>query len=264
MTLVVNPEAYIIGPAYVYYRDVGVLTPWTSAGATLDDAMMRVTTSWFRPDNLSGVKGAVMGLDVLQSVDAEIEFTLGEIAGTSLALALPGSIFTAETHADSGGSPFSSTTTAATVVGATTVPMTAATNLAVGDIIRLEVADHAKEEYRTVTAIDALNVSFRDPLQFAHSSGIAAVEVTGDRRDAITAPVLSRQPDSAYKEWALVSEAGKGYHELRIPRGLSQTESLEMTVADDAVAGIRVTIGARYLGSDLTNSPFTLYVPDPV
>ena len=34
-------------------------------------------------------------------------------------------------------------------------------------------------------------------------------------------------------------------------------------VADDAVAGVRVTIGARWLGSDLSISPFTLYVPDP-
>jgi len=262
MGLVVTPSAYIIGPAFVYYRDVGVETPWTSAGATLDDAVSRVTTTWFRPDNLSGVKGAVMGLDVLQSVDAEIEFTLGEIAGSSLALALPGSTITDETHADATGTPFTTTTTAATVVGATTVSMTAVTNLTVGDFIRLEVVDHAKEEYRQVTAIATLDVSFRDPLQFAHDAGIAAVETDGDRRDAITSPVLTRQPDSAYKEWSLVSEAGQGYHELRIPRGLSQTESLEMTVADDAVAGVRVTIGARWLGSDLTISPFTLYVPD--
>ena len=263
MSLVVNPEAYIIGPAFVYYRGVGVLTPWTSAGATLDDAVMRVTTTWFRPDNLSGVKGAVMGLDVLQSVDAEIEFTLGEIAGASMALALPGSIFTAETHANSGDTPFASTLDGATVVGATSVTCADVTNLAVGQTVRFEVADHASEEYRTITAINAMAISFRDPLQFAHLTGVAAVEVTGDRRDAVTAPVLSRQPDSAYNEWSLVSEAGNGYHELRIPRGLSQTESLEMTVADDSVAGIRVTIGARYLGSDLTSSPFTLYVPNP-
>jgi hypothetical protein len=259
MPLVVTPKAYIIGPALVYYREVGVSTAWTSAGATLDDAVMRVTTEWFRPDNLSGVKGPVMGLDVLRRVEAEIEFTLGEVAGASLALALPGAQFTAEVHADAGGTPGSTTTTAAIAAGVTTVPCTAVTNFAVGDYFRIDATTLL--EYRQITAINALNISFRDPLLYAHAGGVAVVETTGDKRDSITAPVLARQPDSAYKEWSLVSESGNGYHELRIPRGISQTESLEMTVADDAVTGVRVTIGARYLGSDLTISPFTLYVP---
>lgn len=260
MPIVVTPAAYIIGPAFVYYRAVGVSTPWTSAGATLDDAVMRVMTEWFRPDNLSGVMGSVMGLDVLRKVDAEIEFTLGEIGGTSLGLAVPGATTTAAVNADAGGGG-SSTTTAAVAAGATTIPFTATTNFSVGDYFRIEAAANASVEYRTITAISALNVSFRDPLKYAHLTGVAVVETTGDKRDSIVAPVVRRQPDSAYKEWALVAESGYGYHELRIPRGISQTESVEMTVADDALAGVRVTIGARYLGSDLTNSPFTLYVP---
>jgi hypothetical protein len=261
VSIVVDPKAYVIGPAFIYYRDVGVNTPWTSAGATLDDAVMRVTTEWFRPDNLSGVMGHVMGLDVLRRVDAEIEFTLGEIGGASLALAVPGSRSTAAVSADAGGSPGSSTTTAAVAAGVRTIPFTAVTNFAVGDFFRIEAAASPLVEYRQITAIASLNVSFRDPLLFAHASGVAVVETTGDKRDLIESPVIRRQPDSAYKEWALVSESGRGYHELRIPRGMSHTESVEMTVADDALAGIRVTIGARYLGSDLTQSPFRLFVP---
>lgn len=261
MPIVVDPKAYVIGPAFAYYRDVGVNTPWTSAGATLDDALMRVNTAWFRPDNLSGVMGNVMGLDVLRRVDAEIDFTLGEIGGASLALAVPGSRSTAAVFADATGTPGSSTTSAATAVGATTIPFTATTNFVVGDYFRIEAAAHAKVEYRQITAIDTLNVSFRDPLIYAHDSGTAVVETDGDNRALIESPILRRQPDSAYKEWALVMESGRGWHELRIPRGMSHTEAVEMTVADDALAGIRVTIGARYLGSDLTASPFKLFVP---
>lgn len=263
MTLVVDPQAYIIGPALIYYRAVGATTPWTSAGATLDDAVMRVNSTWFRPDNLSGVKGAVMGLDVLQSVDAEIEFTLGEIGGTSLSLALPGSTLTSEVHADATGTPGTSTLDGAHAAGVTTISVASGTNFVVGDYFRIEVADHASEEYRQITAVSTNDLSFRDPLKFAHLTGVAVVETTGDRRDVIEAPVLARQPDSAYYEWSLLSESGYAWNELRIPRGISQTESIEMTVADDAVAGIRVTIGARYLGSDLTASPYQLYVPNP-
>jgi hypothetical protein len=260
--IVVTPRRYIIGPAYVYYRDVGVLTPWTSAGATLDDAVMRVMTEWFRPDNLSGVMGNVMGLDVLRRVDAEIEFTLGEIAGTSLGLAVPGARTTAAVSADAGGSPWSSTISAAAAAGATTITATATTNAAVGDFFRIETAAHANVEYRQITAISGSDVSFRDPLLYAHTASTVVVETTGDKRDLIEAPTIRRQPDSAYKEWALVMDAGmQNTYELRIPRGMSHTESVDMTVADDALTGVRVTIGARYLGSDLTASPFKLYAP---
>lgn len=257
MAATVDAKTYVIGPATVYYRAVGVSTPWTDVGVTLDDCVMRVVTEWFSPDNLSGVMGPVMGLDVLRRCTAEIEFTLPELAGAKFGLAFPGATVTAAS--DTAGSGLSSTLNGATSVGATSIVVASATGAAVGDIIEIDVT--TLSEYREITAISSTTLSFRDPLLLAHASGVAVVEQAAgaDNRTLITAPLIRRQPDSAYREWALVAPNGYGYNELRLPRAISQTTSAEITVSDNALSGIRVVLGARYLGSDLTVSPFKLY-----
>lgn len=259
----VTPSLFVIGPALIYYRAVGVSTPWTSVGATLDDAVMRLPTTWAgTQDQLSGVMGPIMGLDVLSRVGCEIEFTLPEMAGQKLALAIPGAQYTAPVSANAGGTPLSTTTTAATLVGATTVPLTAATNAAVGDYFSIDTG--SVKEYRQITAIASLDISFRDPLLYAHASGVAVVETTGDNRSVVTMPTIRRQPDTAYNEWALVAESGKsGVTELRIPRGISQTTGAEVTVGDDSIAGLRVTIAGRLDPTSLSTSIFQLYAPNP-
>jgi hypothetical protein len=259
----VTPANMIMGPAFVYYRAVGVLTPWTSVGVTLDDAVLRLPTEWADISNLSGVTSAIQGLDVLTKLGCEIEFTIAEIAGSKLSLAIPGAQLTSEVHADSVGSPGSSTITAASLVGATTLAFTATTNFTVGDYFRVEAQGNAAVEYRQITAIQSLNVSFRDPLIYAHTNGTAVVETTGDGRDQVTMPVLRRQPSTAYNEWALVAESGKsGMTELRIPRGISQTTAAEVTVGDSAIAGIRVTVAGRLDPTNLQTSLFQLYSPN--
>jgi hypothetical protein len=67
-------------------------------------------------------------------------------------------------------------------------------------------------------------------------------------------------PDAAYQEWAMVMANGNGYHELRLPRALAQAETTEVTVSDNALSGVRVTLSGRYDGTDLTTSPFDLYI----
>lgn len=260
MATSLDAKTYVIGPADVYYRAVGVSTPWTSMGVTLDDCVMRVTTEWFRPDNLTGVMGPVMGLDVLRKVNAQVEFTLPELAGEKFGLAYPGAIVTAGLGTVHTTGHLDTTLSGATSIGATSIVVAAATNAAVGDTIKIDTSTNA--EWRTITAISSTTLSFRDPLLFAHSNGVAVEETldaTYDNRTIITAPTIRRQPDSAYREWALVAPNGWGYNELRLPRAISETETAEITVSDSTLSGIRVILGARYYGSDLTVSPFKLY-----
>lgn len=259
MSIIVDPKSYILGPAKVYHRAVGVNTPWTSLGPTFEDAVARVNTVWRRPE-LQGVMGPVMGLDTLLRVDAEVEFTIAEIDGARVGLVIPGSRTTAAVNADSGGG--SSSLSAATVAGATSVTVAAVTGFAVADFFRVEAAGNALVEYRQITAVSGSSLSFRDPLIHAHASGAVVVETTGDNRALVEAPVVRRQPDANYKEWALVMESGKSaMHELLLPRAISQTESVEMTIGEDVDTGMRITLGARYLGSDLAVSPFRIYTP---
>jgi hypothetical protein len=256
----VTPSRFVIGPAIVRYRAVGVNTPYTEVGGTLDDAVMRLPTEWFSPDNLSGVMGPVQGLDVLRRVGVEIEFTLAEIAGEKLALAIPGARYTAPVDTVKSSGHLDTTTTAATVAGATVLPLTAVTNGAVGDYVKVDTGSLA--EFRRIVAIDTLNVTVDWPLMFAHASGAAVEESDSDNRSLVEMPIVRRQPDTAYREWSIVAESGKSEPvELVIPRGISQTTGAEVTIGDDALAGIRVTIAGRLDPSNLSTSIFKLFAP---
>jgi len=260
MALTVLAENYIIGPANIYYRDVGVLTDWTDMGATLDDAVLRVVSEWFVPDNISGLKGPVVGLDVQRRLNAEFEFTLPDITSNMDAI-LPGSVITAEDHTDTVATPFTSTIAVADVpAGATTVEAAAVTNLSVGDYIRIGSGAGVLVEYRQVTSLAASVIGFRDPLLFAHAIGEDLVETDGDYRSVYEASLYTRMPSTAYKEWAMVMSNGNGWSELRLPNGLSVTETAEITVGDNSLSGIRVMVSGRRDGTDLSVSPYQLFI----
>lgn len=264
MGKVVLAQNYVIGPANIFRRSQGVLTTWTDMGLTLDDCNMRIVSEWFVPDNLAGVKGPVMGLDILRRLNAEFEFTLPDFVGANFAKVIPGARTTAEAHADASGSPYSSTLATASLAGATTIDSTAVTNLAVGDFIRIGSGAGVLVEYRQVTAIATNDVSFRDPLLVAHAATEEAVETTGDYRTKYESSLYSRMPDAAYDEWSMVMASGNGWHELRFPQAISNTETAEITIGDNALSGIRVLISARYDPTDLDLSPFEFYINESV
>lgn len=255
MPLTLDPKAYILGAADIYYRAVGVNTPWTSVGATLDDAVLHVTSERFVPDNINGVMGPVMGLDYQRRQNGSLEFTMPEIAGSKLALALPGARVTTPTNATSGTG--SSTLSAATAVGATSIAVASATGFAVGDYVKIDTGSLV--ELRQITDITSLVLGFRDPLLQAHASGVAAVEWSDDNRTMIQSSITRRLPDSEYREWAAVASNGSGYQEIRFPRGIAMVDSADVTFGEQTVAGIRVTIGGRRVGTNLETSPFTIY-----
>lgn len=258
MATTLDPKAYILGAADVYYRAVGVNTPWTSIGATLDDTVMHITSEWFTPDNISGVLGPIQGLNYLRRQNASFEFTMPEIAGTKLNLVLPGTRVTTATGA--AGSGLTSTLSSATTVGATSVTVASATGAAVGDYMQIDTS--TLSEWRQITDIASTTLSFRDPLIFAHASGVAVVETVDGNRTLIESSVTRRMADTEYREWALVVSNGKGYQEIRIPRGIAMATTADITMGEQAVAGIRVTIQGNYTGTDLTLSPFKIYAPN--
>lgn len=260
MATSIDTKAYLIGGAEVYYRATGVLTPWTNVGVTLDDAALRITSTWFRPDNLTGVRGPVRGLDVLSECNAEFEFTMPELAGEKLGLAVPGAIYTAGTGTVKSSGHLDSTLSAATVAGVTTISVASATNATVGDAMKIGTG--ATAEWRTITAISTNDLSFRDPLIFAHASSEVVEEADDDNRSVVTGPTVARQPNTAYREWAIVAQSGKSnVHELRLPIAISQTESAEVTLGDEVLSGIRVIVSGRLDEAALTTSSWRLYAP---
>lgn len=255
----INVETYIVGAADVYYRATGVLTPWTSVGTTIDNVVARIQRTLFNPsEQINWVNGNIAGLDYESTGGAEFEFTMPELSGAKLALAVPGATSTTSATTTVGGG-LSTTTTAATAVGATTIPLTATTGLAVGDYVKIDTGSNA--EYRQITSIATLNALFRDPLLYVHSSGVAVVEVVGDGRTTVVASSVRRQPLTAYNDWALVVASPSNYYEIQILNGISTTESVEFETGDETLAGIRVTIGARKTGTDLSLPAWRIVSP---
>jgi hypothetical protein len=263
MVQVITPANIIIGAAQIYYRALGVATAWSSVGATMDDAVVRVAQSWYRPD-LNGMLGPVQELDYLTEQMVEAEFTMVEIAGAKLALAVPGATSTTEAVTATGGG-LSTTLAADAAIGATNIRVAAVSGLVAGEYVRINVAG-ALAEYRQIDTVGTLGaggtgLTFRDPLQKAHLSGVVVEETVGAGKTVITGSTVRRQPASAYNQWAIVGEAPGGYYELLLDSGISSTDSAEITFGDETTGGIRTTIQSRYAGATPNTPPWRLRVP---
>jgi len=264
----VDVTKYIIGSAEIYYRTAGSTGAWNSIGLTMDDAVARIGFENSNPsDALNGIDGMLRGLDYLRVLSAEVEFTMPELSGPKLALAIPGSISTTLATTDAGGTPLSTTLAAAAAIGDVTVKVVAVTNAAAGDWMRINVAG-ALAEYRKIDVVGTAGaggtgLQFRDPLKKAHSNGVAVVETVGDGKTEITPPIIRRQPSTVYNDWALVTQSPADYYEILLYRAIAQQDSVELTFNDDATtpAGIRVILGARKDETNLALPLITLRAP---
>lgn len=261
--LVIDPKKYFIGAAMPYFRATGGSGPWTSVGAVVDNVVATITSTWFRPDNLQGVRGPIKGLDILRTVNAEAQFSVPEISPANMGIAIPG-VQSATAVATDTSSGITTTLAAAASPGDTNVKVTAVASITVGMWFRIDTG--SVKEIRQVDVVGTAGaggtgISFRDPLQRAHATGLNFVQTDGDGRTTITAPTVRRQPDTAYNDWALVAESGNGYAELRLLNAISQTESAQLTTGDGTLAAMALTIASRYDGASLATSPFQLIVP---
>lgn len=265
MPAVITPGNVIVGAGELYYRALGVLTSWNSAGATMDDTVARINQSWFRPD-LNKMLGPIQGMDYLTEQSVEIEATLVEIAGNKMSLAIPGATSTVTAPADAAGGG-STTLAAAANIGDTSIKVTAVTSFAAGDMVRISAAG-AAAEYRVVDVVGTVGaggtgLQFRDPLQKAHPNADPVVEQNpgADGKTVITGSTFRRMPDTAYNQFALVGEAPNGYYELLCDSAISVTDAAEIAFGDETVGGIRTTVQSRYAGATPNTPPWRLRVP---
>jgi hypothetical protein len=261
---VITPGNIIVGAADIYYRALGVLTSWNGVGATMDDTAVRINQSWYRPD-LNGMLGPVQELDYLTEQAVEAEFTMAEIAGSKLALAIPGATSAVSSVADATGTPGSTTLAAAANIGDTSIKVTAVTNFSPGDFVRISAAG-AAAEYRQIDVVGTVGaggtgLQFRDPLQKAHPNADPVVESVADGKTVITGSTVRRMPASQYNQWAVVGQSPNGYYELLMDSGISTTDAAEVTFGDETTGGSRATIQSRYNGSQPNTPPWRLRVP---
>lgn len=267
MPLVIDATKYIIGAADVYYRAVGSSAAWTSIGATVDNVVFRINQVTINPsENFNGVLEPVMLMDYTSRQGAEADFTMPQLAGPNLALAIRGVTSSVLSNADSASTPFSSTLAAASAIGDTNIKVVANTNLTAGDWIRIDVTAGGLAEYRRVDTVGTVGaggtgVSFRDPLLRAHANGVATVESVGDGKTELVPGTTRRMPASAYNDFALVAQSPSDYYELYLYNAITTTAAAELTFGQDTMAGIKTTIGTRRDGLNMALPSWKLRVP---
>lgn len=164
------------------------------AGATMDNNVFRVVQEKGTPD-LNGVPGPLEGLDYVESETAELEITVPELGADKLAIAIPGSVSVAG-DAIGVATGASTTLNGATIAGATSIVVTAAAGIAVGEVLQIGAA--GAREFRTVTDISGaptivLNSPLAkphadlDPVQEVVSSTLAADAPAGSTNIKLTA-----------------------------------------------------------------------------
>ena len=265
MPLVIDPKQYIIGAADVYYRAIASVGAWASVGATVDDVVFKVNQSTFNPsEDFNGILEPIREMDYISKAGAEAEFTMPEFAGSKLALAVLGaqSAVLASTDAGGGGT---TTLAAGAAIGDTAVKGVLFTNFVAGDWIRINVAG-TLAEYRKIDVVGTVGaggtgLQFRDPLLKAHLSGVALVETVGDGKTEIIGTTVRRQPLTAYNDWALVAQSPADYYELYLYNAISKTDSAEISLGDESMAGIKVTLGSRRDGANLALPSWRMRVP---
>lgn len=267
MPPVITASQYIIGAADVYYRAVASLGPWTSIGATVDDIIFRVNQTTFNPsDRFNGLTELVRELDYTSKQMAEAEFTMPQVAGPNLALALRGVVTAVMPTADSTGSPFVTTLAAASIVGDSNVKVVAITNAAIGQTIGIDVVAGGLREYRVITFVGTAGaggtgIGFRDPLLRAHSNGVAVTQTQGDGKSELTPGAVRRMPLSAYNDYALVAQSPADYYELYLYNGITTTDAVELTFGNETMAAIKTKIGTRDDGLNIALPSWKLRVP---
>jgi hypothetical protein len=256
MGLVIDPTQYIVGAADVYYRPIGGTGLWISIGATVDDVVFRVTQSIFNPsENFNGLLEPVREMDYKSKASAEAEFSMPEFAGAKLALAIPGVVTTAGVTTAGDGS---TTLAADAAAGATQIELTSAANFTAGSYVKIDITN---VEYRKIDELTGTTAKFRDPLRFDHASGVAAVETLGDGKTELTPGDTRRLPLTAYNDFALIAQSPEDYYELYLYNAISKTESAEISFGNESMAAIKVSLGTRRDGANLSDPSWRLRVP---
>ena len=255
----VDITRYAIGQARIGVRAVGVLTPYTTIG-TIEDTVIRVNANAevFDPSPELEMGGPIQGFQYLAVPGGiEAEFSIAELNDTNLGLLMPGSTSAASATTTVGGG-LSTTTTAVAAAGATSLPLTAVTGAAVGDFIKIGTG--ASTEYRQITAINSLVVSFFAPLSFTHASGTAVVEVEGDGRTTFSPATQGRVSSASYREFRIDwprPDTSPGT--VRIFRGLAALDSsYDLTVGPRTMGRMRVTIRGYRDPANVEAAPFAL------
>lgn len=244
-----------ITPEELYYGSPTTLTyGGVDIGGTTEPPTVNIEITEATPD-FQNAAGPIVGTSVVTDVVASVELTVNQLTAEKLTWALPGSTSTGGTGTITGGGA-NTTLTADVAAGATVIPVAATTNLAVNDKVR--IGDAGEYEFRTVTAINALNVTVTPALGRDHDTGDQVVE-TDDLGGGTTITwTAGRVPTSAYKTLILVGQGLDGRTMTTTLNNAYSAESISIPFGKGEFGGLTMRFVAYYNAATPLVVPFSI------
>jgi hypothetical protein len=187
--MTVEAKDYFFGaPASVTYDNIDL-------GITTVEPKVTAEYTYYTPPFI-GVAGEVKGMRQMTKAKITGATTLEALSAARLQRALLNSTTTVGTAAVTSPSGLATTLTADVAAGASSITLTAATNIA--DDVFLKIGDAGETEIVKVgTYVSGLTVTLTTPLVRSHDSGDAVVMVD-DAGTTIIRQRIGRVPDEAY------------------------------------------------------------------
>jgi len=224
-------------------------------GPSEDPATLTITETTWGPD-LQGSVGQVAGLMRVTKVKAELATKLNNLSLAMLQVALHGVTPTVGTAAVTSPSGLATTLTADAAAGATSLALTAVTNVATGTF--LKVGDAGETEIVKVdTYVSGLIVNLTTPLFRAHDSGDAVVMVD-DAGTTILRQRIGFIPTTDHKDVIMQAVGPDGTPMLVTLFDCLNTAGVKMAFADSESAGTPVTFTAYGDINDPTLAPYAI------
>lgn len=261
MSKVIDYESFSLDAGELYRAGAagadGWGTDWEQLGPTMENNAFRVRQTKYRP-TLNNVMGPVKGTERILEEIAELECTLPELTAANYARAVPGSISSVASIAETAAG-WTAALDGAVLAGAETIELDDATGVDVGDYFRIEAVGPTAE-YRQIVELAGTTATLDRPLIRGHANAAVLTQTDGDGRTTITGSG-KRLPDEAYGIYRLDIETPEGLHQYFIKDAINIADTTELVGQREGQTAPRVTLQARYDPANTRLRPWKIVTP---
>lgn len=235
MATVVTPEALYFG------APVSLLIDGVEMGATLDNPKVNFDIEKYAP-RFKNAGGPVSGAAVVKSVIPSMECLVNEVSATKIAHAMPGSIATVGTAAETVGGG-DTTLDGDVAAGASAIVVASATGIAANNFLR--IGDGGETEIRKVASVAGTTVNLSTPLIRAHDDGDEVREVD-DAGTTLFTWTVGRVPSAAFVDVEAIGQGLDGREMRVLIKNALAGESISWTMGDDDFYGVPLKFTGHY------------------
>lgn len=238
-----TPEALYFG------APATLLIDGVEMGATLDNPKVNFEVDRYAP-RFKNAGGPVKGAGVTRAVTPSIEVLVNELSAAKIAHAMPGSVQTVGTAAETAGGA-ATTLDGDVAAGVRVIEVADATGITgesaldAGDGDFLRIGEAGETEIHQVVSVDGTTVVLADHLAMAHRDGDEVQEVD-DKGTSIFTWTVGRIPEASYVDVEAVG-LGLDGRQLRVKiKNALAGESFSFAMGDDDFYGVPMKFTGNY------------------